>query len=296
MGRAHRRGPRLASVPRVGGARPGFRVRRAEDVAAASCSSRSRWSSAPGRQRARTGRAPRSREREARLLATLSSSLFSGEVPERVIDELAELLLEPLGSSSGAGRRRPSTVRRSTPTARTAGGTAGGPATHRPDRGRARHPDRHARRRAARRRRPLSRQEQQLLEAAARQAARRSTARGWTLAPGSRSSTPRRTCSAPRCSARSRTTCGRPLASIKAGVTSLLDESSTYDAGAGARAADDDPRGDRPAQPARRQHPRPREDPGGRADRPARRGRDRRGRRDGRWPPPSPARRGRRSR
>jgi two-component system sensor histidine kinase KdpD len=39
------------------------------------------------------------REREARFLGTLSSTLHTGEVPERVLDEFAEVLLEPFALS-----------------------------------------------------------------------------------------------------------------------------------------------------------------------------------------------------
>jgi two-component system, OmpR family, sensor histidine kinase KdpD len=37
------------------------------------------------------------REREARLLAYLSSKMLSGDVPERVLDDFVQILLEPLG-------------------------------------------------------------------------------------------------------------------------------------------------------------------------------------------------------
>ena len=40
------------------------------------------------------------REREARLLAYLSSKMLSGDIPERVIDEFVQVLLEPLGLAS----------------------------------------------------------------------------------------------------------------------------------------------------------------------------------------------------
>lgn len=40
------------------------------------------------------------REREARLLAYLSSKLLSGDVPDRVLDEFAQVLLEPFGLAS----------------------------------------------------------------------------------------------------------------------------------------------------------------------------------------------------
>ena len=39
------------------------------------------------------------REREARFLGTLSTKLHTGEVPDRVLDEFAEVLLEPFGLS-----------------------------------------------------------------------------------------------------------------------------------------------------------------------------------------------------
>jgi two-component system, OmpR family, sensor histidine kinase KdpD len=44
-------------------------------------------------ERARAAR----REREARLLAHLSATLLSGDVPDRVLDDFVQLLLEPLG-------------------------------------------------------------------------------------------------------------------------------------------------------------------------------------------------------
>ena len=44
-------------------------------------------------------RAARS-EREARLLAYLSTKLLSGDVPDRVLDEFVLVLLEPLGLAS----------------------------------------------------------------------------------------------------------------------------------------------------------------------------------------------------
>ena len=40
------------------------------------------------------------REREARLLAFLSAKLLSGDVPDRVLDEFVQVLLEPLGLAS----------------------------------------------------------------------------------------------------------------------------------------------------------------------------------------------------
>ena len=40
------------------------------------------------------------REREARLLAYLSSKMLSGDVPDRVMDEFVQVLLEPLGLAS----------------------------------------------------------------------------------------------------------------------------------------------------------------------------------------------------
>src|SRR5919106_2654571 len=39
------------------------------------------------------------REREARFLGTLSTKLHTGEVPDRVLDEFAEVLMEPFGLS-----------------------------------------------------------------------------------------------------------------------------------------------------------------------------------------------------
>src|SRR5919108_5509491 len=46
-------------------------------------------------ERARASR----REREARFLGTLSTKLHTGEVPDRVLDEFAEVLMEPFGLS-----------------------------------------------------------------------------------------------------------------------------------------------------------------------------------------------------
>ena len=87
---------------------------------------------------------------------------------------------------------------------------------------------------------------------------RRWTARGWTPGPASRSSTPRRTSCAPRCSPRSRTTCGRRSRRSRRASRACSTPPSHYDARAGARAAHDDPGGDRPPEPAGGQHPRPR--------------------------------------
>jgi len=167
------------------------------------------------------------REREARLLATLSTRLFSGEVPERVMDELAELLLEPLLLSSctvdvaldgqaihaeaGVPRAAAGAGPSMTVPIAVGGSVLGSLSVTRPPRGR-----------------PLSRQEQQLLEAAARQAgAALDRAR---LDARARLAQVDAETNLLRASMFSSVThdLRTPLASIKAGVTSLLDGSTSY--------------------------------------------------------------------
>jgi two-component system sensor histidine kinase KdpD len=173
-------------------------------------------------ERARAAR----REREARLLATLSARLFSGDVPERVLDELVELMIEPLALGSCTAdvvldghplhARAESAVGDSGGPSETvpiaAGGTVLGSMTVvRPARGRA-----------------LTREERQLLEAAASQAgAAVDRAR---LDARARLAQVDAETNLLRASMFSSVThdLRTPLASIKAGVTSLLDESAPY--------------------------------------------------------------------
>jgi two-component system sensor histidine kinase KdpD len=168
------------------------------------------------------------REREARLLAHLSSTLLSGDVPERVLDEFVQILVDPLGLAScrvvasldgheiRAEARHPNLA-------------PGGPSevvpvvvgsvplgtlvAERPQG-----------------RRALSRDEQLLLEAATRQAAvaldrARLDARARLAQLDAETSQL-------RASMFSSVThdLKTPLASIKAGVTSLLDVEATHDA------------------------------------------------------------------
>jgi two-component system sensor histidine kinase KdpD len=167
------------------------------------------------------------REREARFLGTLSSTLHTGEVPDRVLDEFAEVLLEPFALSrveieaslDGTDLRA---------VARSGGGASGGPRTavpllagdasigtlvaERPVGGR-----------------PFSRDDQVLLEAAARQATAaldraRLDARA-RIAQLDAETNQLRAAMFSSVTHDLRT----PLASIKAGVTSLLDDAVHHD-------------------------------------------------------------------
>jgi two-component system sensor histidine kinase KdpD len=167
------------------------------------------------------------REREARFLGTLSSTLHTGEVPDRVLDEFAEVLLEPFALSrveieatlDGTDLRA---------VARSDGEAAGGPRTsvrllagdvaigtlvaERPAGGR-----------------PFSRDDQLLIEAAARQATAaldraRLDARA-RIAQLDAETNQLRAAMFSSVTHDLRT----PLASIKAGVTSLLDEAVRHD-------------------------------------------------------------------
>ena len=148
------------------------------------------------------------REREARLLALLSSKLLSGDVPDRVLDEFVALLLDAVRAGD---LQRPSGARRAGDERdRAARGRRAG----RPDRDRAGRdrdgPLGDADDRAARARVVRSR------GASASSWRRRRARRRWrwtvpvsTRARGSPSSTPRPTSCVRRCSPRSRTTCAR---------------------------------------------------------------------------------------
>jgi len=168
------------------------------------------------------------REREARLLAFLSSKLLSGDVPDRVLDEFVGVLLEPFALASCTvhvtldGQEISATARRE-------GVEPGGPreilpvvvssiplgtlTAERPARGR-----------------PFAKRERELLEAATRQAAvaldrARLDARA-RLAQLDAETSQLRAAMFSSVTHDLRT----PLASIKAGVTSLLDASTVHDA------------------------------------------------------------------
>jgi two-component system sensor histidine kinase KdpD len=167
------------------------------------------------------------REREARFLGTLSTTLHTGEVPDRVLDEFAEILMEPFALSKveieatldGTDLRA---------LARSNGDVPGGPRTtvrllagdvpigtmiaERPVGGR-----------------PFSRDDQLLLEAAARQATAaldraRLDARA-RVAQIDAETNQLRAAMFSSVTHDLRT----PLASIKAGVTSLLDADVQHD-------------------------------------------------------------------
>ncbi len=168
------------------------------------------------------------REREARLLAYLSSKLLSGDLPDRVLDEFVGVLLEPFALATCTvqvtldGQEMSATARRE-------GVEPGGPTevipvviasiplgsliTERPARAK-----------------PFSRREHELLEAATRQAAvaldrARLDARA-RLAQLDAETNQLRAAMFSSVTHDLRT----PLASIKAGVTSLLDTSTVHDA------------------------------------------------------------------
>ena len=168
------------------------------------------------------------REREARLLAFLSAKLLSGDVPDRVLDEFVQVLLEPLGLAScqvsvtldgqeiEAKAVRPG-VPRGGPTevipVVVSNIPLGALIAERPEG-----------------RRPFTRDERLLLEAATRQAAvaldrARLDARA-RLAQLDAETNQLRAAMFSSVTHDLRT----PLASIKAGVTSLLDASAIHDA------------------------------------------------------------------
>jgi two-component system sensor histidine kinase KdpD len=167
------------------------------------------------------------REQEARLLAFLSSKLLSGDLPDRVLDEFVGVLLEPFALATCSvqvtldGQEMSATARRD-------GTEPGGPVvivpvvissiplgtltTERPVRGR-----------------PFTKREHELLEAATRQAAvaldrARLDARA-RLAQLDAETNQLRAAMFSSVTHDLRT----PLASIKAGVTSLLDTSTVHD-------------------------------------------------------------------
>jgi two-component system, OmpR family, sensor histidine kinase KdpD len=168
------------------------------------------------------------REREARLLAFLSTKMLSGDLPDRVLDEFVSVLMEPFGLASctvqvtldGQAMSASAQAKHVSP---------GGPVeivpvvvasiplgtltTERPARAR-----------------PFNRRERELLEAATRQAAvaldrARLDARA-RLAQLDAETNQLRAAMFSSVTHDLRT----PLASIKAGVTSLLDASTVHDA------------------------------------------------------------------
>jgi two-component system, OmpR family, sensor histidine kinase KdpD len=175
-------------------------------------------------ERARAGR----REREARLLGYLSTKLLSGEVPDRVLDDFATVLLDPFGLASceivveldGQPLHATATRPDSEPGGPTAlvplmvGTLAFGTLEVRRPQGR----------------RPLTKDELLLLEAAAKQAAAaldraRLDARA-RVAQLDAETNQLRAAMFSSVTHDLRT----PLTSIKAGVTSLLDASAHHDA------------------------------------------------------------------
>ncbi len=168
------------------------------------------------------------REREARLLAYLSTKLLSGDVPDRVLDEFVDVLLEPFGLAACSvqvtldGQSVSAIARREdlTPGGPTeivpvvvASIPLGTLTAERPHKAR-----------------PFSKRERELLEAATRQAAvaldrARLDARA-RLAQLDAETNQLRAAMFSSVTHDLRT----PLASIKAGVTSLLDTSTVYDA------------------------------------------------------------------
>ena len=174
-------------------------------------------------ERARASR----REREARFLGTLSTKLHTGEVPDRVLDEFAEVLMEPFGLSKveilatldGTDVRA---------VARSDGEGTGGPRTSVTlSEGDIRIGQLVAERPAGAE--PFSRDENLLLEAAARQATAaldraRLDARA-RMAQLDAETNQLRAAMFSSVTHDLRT----PLASIKAGVTSLLDPSVRHD-------------------------------------------------------------------
>ena len=211
-------------------------------------------------ERARASR----REREARLLGYLSTKLLTGELPDRVLDDFATVLLEPFG------------LARCEITVELAGSqlhavasgpdvTSGGPdavvplvvgtvafGTLKVERPLGK--------------RPFTPDELELLEAAAKQAA--AALDRARLDVRARSAQLEAETNQLRAAMFSSVThdLRTPLASIKAGVTSLLDPTVQVRTRAGDRAAHHDPGGDRPPQPPGGQHPRPGQDPRGGVD------------------------------
>ena len=168
------------------------------------------------------------REREARFLGTLSSTLHTREVPDRVLDEFAEVLLEPFALSTGRDRGDPGRdgpPRRRASRRRT---TAGGPRTTVPLlAGDASIGTLVAERPAGGR--PFSRDDQLLLEAAARQAtAALDRARLDARARNAQLDAETNQLRAAMFSSVTHDL-RTPLASIKAGVTSLLDAAVHHD-------------------------------------------------------------------
>jgi two-component system sensor histidine kinase KdpD len=169
------------------------------------------------------------REREARFLGTLSSTLLTREVPDRVLDEFAAVLLEPFSLSrveieaslDGTDLRA---------VARSDDGESGGPRTAVPLlAGETAIGTLVAERPAGSR--PFSRDDQLLLEAAARQATAaldraRLDARA-RIAQLDAETNQLRAAMFSSVTHDLRT----PLASIKAGVTSLLDDAVRHDPG-----------------------------------------------------------------
>ena len=169
------------------------------------------------------------REREAKLLSHLSTKLLSGEVPDRVLDDFAWVLLDPLGlvtcdiSASIDGTEIHARAQRP-------GLPDGGPREIVPlVVGNVPFGTLTAERPAGRR--PLTKDQRSLLEAAARQAAAtldraRLDARA-RLAQLDAETNELRAAMFSSVTHDLRT----PLASIKAGVTSLLDPAATHDPG-----------------------------------------------------------------
>ena len=168
------------------------------------------------------------REREARLLAYLSTKLLSGDIPDRVLDELVDVLLEPFALAMCSVQVTLDGQPMSASAARD-GIEPGGPTViipvvvasiplgtltvERPAKGR-----------------PFTKRERELLEAATRQAAvaldrARLDARA-RLAQLDAETNQLRAAMFSSVTHDLRT----PLASIKAGVTSLLDTSTVHDA------------------------------------------------------------------
>ena len=167
------------------------------------------------------------REREASLLGQLSARFVSGEVPDRVLDDFVRMLLEPFGLSSAEVRVEIDGAQLHA-RAEQAGLTPGGPDSVVPL---VVGPVSFGTLRAERpaNRRPLGPHEQQLLEAASKQAAAaldraRLDARA-RLAQLDAETNQLRAAMFSSVTHDFRT----PLASIKAGVTSLLDHSVEHD-------------------------------------------------------------------
>ena len=169
------------------------------------------------------------REREARLLQHLSSAYVSGEVPDRVLDDFVRVLLEPFGLASAEVRVELDGTQLDA-RAEQPGLTPGGPDTVVPlVVGPVSFGTLRVERPADRR--PLSPHDQQLLEALSKQAAAaldraRLDARA-RLAQLDAETNQLRAAMFSSVTHDFRT----PLASIKAGVTSLLDDTVQHDPG-----------------------------------------------------------------